>query len=80
MCNFQSAAMTTLLADVARCDGALEMTARAFVNEWVPECQDCQRRTDRSTFPLPVWMAPPPFEGGKCGMRIASTGTPRQCP
>lgn len=44
-----------LLADIARCAGY------EVDGEWREGCEDCLRRTDRSDFPLQVWMVPPPI-------------------
>lgn len=51
-------------ADVARCLGVGD------VGEWREGCEDCLRRTDRSTFPL-HWMEPPPIIVFECEARIA---------
>lgn len=59
--------MRTLPADVARCPGVEQD------GEFRDGCEDCQRRTDRSTFPLRVWMAPPPIIVFECESRIAPT-------
>lgn len=50
--------------DVARCQGAGED------GDWREGCDDCQRRTDRSTFPLQSWMAPPLIIVFECESRI----------
>jgi hypothetical protein len=47
----------TLPNDVARCAGKEE-----------PECEECERRTDRSTFPLQWWMEAP--QESPCQKRI----------
>ena len=54
-----------LPADVARCAGY-----EPEPGDWREGCEDCLRRTDRSTFPLQVWMAPPPFIVFECDARI----------
>jgi len=46
--------MSNLPADVPRCAGRDDP-----VGILAKECEACLRRTDRSTFPLPVWTAPP---------------------
>lgn len=48
----------SITADVARCSG----------DEDRCECAGCLRRTDRSTFPLQVWIAAP--DTSPCPMRI----------
>ena len=55
-----------LPADVARCAG-IEDDDGSFRTG----CDDCLRRTDRSTFPLAVWIAPPPLVALECEMRIS---------
>jgi len=50
---------------VARCAGSGEP------GEWREGCDDCLRRTDRSTFPLQAWMAPPLIVVFECEARIA---------
>lgn len=57
--------MTHLPNDVARCPGY------EADGEWREGCEDCQRRTDRSTFPLPTWMEPPAIVVFECESRIA---------
>ena len=58
--------MTTLPADVARCSGV------EYDDGTLREgCADCLRRTDRSTFPLQHWTAPPPIVAFECELRIA---------
>ena len=52
--------------DVARCSGEVN-----DADEWRKGCEDCLRRTDRSTFPLQNWMAPPPLVDGECQKRKA---------
>lgn len=54
-----------LPADVARCTGY------EADGELRDGCEDCRRRTDRSTFPLQVWMAPPLIVAFECEARIA---------
>ena len=54
-----------LAQDVARCAGSGEP------GEWRDGCADCLRRTDRSMFPLQVWMAPPLIVVFECEARIA---------
>lgn len=54
----------SLPADVARCSGSQRD------GEWREGCEDCMRRTDRSTFPLQVWMAPPAIITFECEFRI----------
>jgi len=54
----------TLPADVARCPGVEDE------GQWREGCEDCMRRTDRSTFPLQAWMAPPPIIVLECEARI----------
>lgn len=56
----------TLLADVARCPGY-----ETDEGDFREGCEDCQRRTDRSTFPLNVWMEPPLIIVFECEARIA---------
>ena len=51
--------------DTARCSG-YEMDD----GTWRPGCEDCRRRTDRSDFPLQVWMGAPGLFDGKCPKRI----------
>ncbi len=46
----------TLPADVARCTGV-----EYDDGSWREGCAHCLRRTDRSDFPLQVWMEPPPL-------------------
>lgn len=53
-----------LLADIARCAG------HEVDGEWRVGCEDCLRRTDRSDFPLQVWMVPPPIIAFECEHRI----------
>jgi hypothetical protein len=55
-----------LPADVARCAGY-----EGAPGDWREGCDDCLRRTDRSTFPLQAWMAPPPIVVFECEARIA---------
>ena len=55
-----------LPADVARCIGE-----QNDLDNFIAQCEDCLRRTDRSTFPLQVWTAPPEFVDGKCELRMA---------
>ena len=55
--------------DIARCSGSGEPEA------WRAGCEDCRRRTDRSTFPLQVWMAAPPLVDGKCEARLGVNPT-----
>lgn len=55
----------TLPADIARCPGAIYDDGSMREG-----CDDCQRRTDRSTFPLEHWMAPPPIIAFECERRI----------
>ena len=54
-----------LAQDVARCTGSGEP------GEWREGCDDCLRRTDRSTSPLQAWMAPPLIVVFECEARIA---------
>ena len=54
----------TLLADVARCPGV------ESEGEWREGCFDCLRRTDRSVFPLQVWVKPPAIIVFECELRI----------
>lgn len=54
----------TLPNDVARCPGY------EADGEWREGCDDCLRRTDRSTFPLQSWIAPPPIIVFECEWRI----------
>ena len=51
--------MSDLPADVARCPGRDAPACACCTHDVHPECIDCLRRTDRSTFPLQVWTAPP---------------------
>ena len=55
-----------LPADDARCPGS-----GSDADGWRDGCEDCQRRTDRSTFPLNAWMAPPLIVVFECEARIA---------
>lgn len=55
-----------LPADVARCQGY-----EPEPGDWREGCEDCRRRTDRSTFPLQLWMAPPALVVFECEARIA---------
>lgn len=56
-----------LPADVARC-GGLEL----ITGHLAPQCVDCRRRTDRSHFPIQVWMGPPiSLTTELCARRIA---------
>lgn len=57
--------------DDHRCSGKLvpeERSAFPFP-EHAAECIDCQRRTDRSTFPLNRWIGAP--DESPCPLRIA---------
>ena len=58
----------TLPADVARCQGVGHEEDDGW--NWREGCQDCLRRTDRSTFPLQAWMAPPKVIAFECEFRI----------
>ena len=58
----------TLPADIARCSGSGDDEG------WREGCEDCQRRTDRSTFPLQVWMKPPAIIAFECEYRIEPEG------
>lgn len=55
--------MGTFPADVARCSG-VELPDGSFR----PDCLDCLRRTDRTDFPLLVWVA---AQDAPCPIRIA---------
>jgi hypothetical protein len=57
--------------DTARCAGkTFDNPANAWpFPEYAPECIDCQRRTDRSTFPLQSWTGAP--DESPCPLRIA---------
>ena len=50
--------------DVARCPGV------EHDGEWREGCIDCLRRTDRSVFPLQVWVKPPAIIVFECELRI----------
>ncbi len=56
----------TLPADVARCPG-YELDNGTLRDG----CEDCLRRTDRSTFPLSWWVDAPPVIVIECELRIA---------
>lgn len=58
----------SLPADKERCSGV------ETEDGWREGCSDCLRRTDRSTFPLNVWMAAPEVIVGECEFRIAPEG------
>lgn len=58
-----------LPADVARCAGY-----EPEPGDFREGCEDCLRRTDRSTFPLQVWIAPPLIIAFECESRIPPDG------
>lgn len=61
----------TLAADVARCAG-IELADCSLDQV----CAVYQRRTDRSAFPLLVWMSPPPAQ--PCAQYIPRQSEPPQ--
>lgn len=50
--------------DVARCQGY------EVDGELREGCENCLRRTERSDFPLQVWMEPPPIIAFECEFLI----------